>query len=40
MEGLSSNFFTLEGGTVVTADEGVLGGTIREIILQVGAVGL
>jgi hypothetical protein len=37
MEGLSSNFFALHEGAVVTADEGVLGGTIREIVLQVRA---
>ena len=35
MEGLSSNFFALEEGAVVTAGEGVLSGTIREIILEV-----
>lgn len=35
MEGLSSNFFVLQGGALLTADEGVLGGTIREIVLQV-----
>lgn len=35
LEGLSSNFFALQDGAVVTAEEGVLGGTIREIVLQV-----
>ena len=38
MEGLSSNFFALSAaGEVVTADEGVLGGTIRELVLQARA---
>jgi hypothetical protein len=36
LEGLSSNFFALHRGVVVTADEGVLSGTIREIVLEVG----
>ncbi|KAI8464193.1 MAG: hypothetical protein J3K34DRAFT_123071 [Monoraphidium minutum] len=35
MEGLSSNFFALQGGALVTADEGVLSGTVREVVLQV-----
>ncbi|GBF93598.1 hypothetical protein Rsub_06318 [Raphidocelis subcapitata] len=35
MEGLSSNFFVLQRGELVTADEGVLSGTIREIVLAV-----
>eukprot|EP00877_Chromochloris_zofingiensis_P005400 jgi/Chrzof1/14861/Cz09g18230.t1 len=35
MEGLTSNFFVLQGGSVVTADEGVLSGTVRELVLEV-----
>jgi len=34
-EGLSSNFFAVANGTVYTAGEGVLAGTVREVILQV-----
>lgn len=34
-EGMSSNFFAVQGGTVLTADEGVLKGTVREIVLRV-----
>lgn len=35
MEGLTSNFFAvLEGGTVATAEQGVLHGTVREVVLQ------
>jgi hypothetical protein len=37
MEGLSSNFFVLLGGKLVTAEEGVLSGTVRELVLQVAA---
>ena len=37
MEGLSSNFFAVLDGAVVTADEGVLSGTIREIVLEASA---
>lgn len=37
MEGLTSNFFVLQGGSVVTADEGVLSGTVRELVLEVSA---
>jgi branched-subunit amino acid aminotransferase/4-amino-4-deoxychorismate lyase len=37
LEGLTSNFFVLNAeGAVMTADEGVLSGTVRELILQVG----
>lgn len=35
MEGLSSNFFAIQDGALLTADEGVLSGTIREIVLEV-----
>ena len=35
LEGLSSNFFVLQGGAVVTAEEGVLAGTVRELVLEV-----
>lgn len=34
-EGMSSNFFVVMGGAVYTADEGVLKGTVRELVLQV-----
>lgn len=34
-EGLSSNFFAVANGTVYTAGEGVLAGTVREVALQV-----
>lgn len=37
LEGLTSNFFALSAeGAVLTADEGVLSGTVRELVLQVG----
>lgn len=36
LEGLTSNFFVLQGGGVVTAEEGVLPGTVRQLILEVG----
>ena len=35
LEGLSSNFAAIIGGTVYTAEDGVLKGTIRNIILDV-----
>lgn len=36
LEGLTSNFFVLDSqGAVVTADEGVLNGTVRELVLEV-----
>jgi branched-subunit amino acid aminotransferase/4-amino-4-deoxychorismate lyase len=36
LEGLTSNFFVLsDQGAVVTADAGVLNGTVRELILEV-----
>jgi hypothetical protein len=35
MEGLTSNFFALQRGKLVTAEEGVLSGTVRELVLQV-----
>lgn len=34
-EGLSSNFFAVLGGTLYTAGEGILAGTVREVALQV-----
>ena len=34
LEGLSSNFFGIKGGTVYTAEEGVLSGTTRDFILH------
>lgn len=37
LEGLSSNFFTAENGTVRTASEGVLEGTIKTIVQDVCA---
>lgn len=37
LEGLTSNFFVLSAdGAMQTADEGVLSGTVRELVLQVG----
>lgn len=36
-EGLSSNFFAVLDGTLYTAGEGVLAGTVREVTLQVAA---
>lgn len=37
LEGLTSNFLALDGqGALVTADEGVLSGTVRELVLEVG----
>lgn len=37
LEGLTSNFFVLGAdGAVHTADDGVLNGTVRELILEVG----
>lgn len=39
LEGLTSNFFVLGADVAVhTADEGVLSGTVRELILEVGAL--
>lgn len=39
LEGLTSNFFVLgPGGEVQTAEEGVLSGTVRELILEVRVV--
>ncbi|KAK9811374.1 hypothetical protein WJX72_002754 [[Myrmecia] bisecta] len=35
LEGLSSNFFAVVDGTLQTADEGILKGTVREVALQV-----
>lgn len=36
-EGLTSNFFVVSAaGEVVTANEGALNGTVREVVLQVG----
>ena len=35
MEGLSSNFFAVLNGTLYTAGEGVLAGTVREVALAV-----
>ena len=37
MEGLSSNFFALIDGKIYTADEGVLKGSVREVVLDVAA---
>ena len=34
LEGLSSNFFVVSKGKVFTADEGVLSGSIRELVLE------
>lgn len=34
-EGMSSNFFAVHKGTVYTAEEGVLKGTVRELVLEV-----
>ncbi len=36
LEGLTSNFFALQQGVLLTAEEGVLSGTVRELVLQVG----
>jgi hypothetical protein len=36
LEGLTSNFFVVQGGAVVTAEEGVLSGTVRQLVLKVG----
>jgi branched-subunit amino acid aminotransferase/4-amino-4-deoxychorismate lyase len=39
LEGLTSNFFALDAeGAVVTAEAGVLGGTVRELVLQVRGI--
>ena len=35
MEGLSSNFFAIQNGAVHTAGDGVLKGTVRQVILDV-----
>lgn len=35
LEGLSSNFYGVTGGTVYTAEEGVLSGTTRDFILKI-----
>ena len=35
LEGLSSNFFAVYGGKVYTAAEGVLPGTVRDVVLSV-----
>ncbi len=35
LEGLSSNFYGVMGGTVYTAEEGVLSGTTRDFILKI-----
>lgn len=35
LEGLSSNFFAVQGGTVWTAGKGILPGTTREIVLEI-----
>ncbi len=37
LEGLSSNFYGVMGGTVYTAEEGVLSGTTRDFILKIAA---
>lgn len=37
LEGLSSNFYGVIGGTVYTAKEGVLSGTTRDFILRIAA---
>lgn len=34
LEGLSSNFFGVQGGTIYTADEGVLSGITRQLVLE------
>lgn len=34
LEGMSSNFFAVRDGTVYTAGEGVLSGTVREVALE------
>jgi thiol oxidase len=34
-EGTQTNFFALQGGTLVTAGDGVLEGTVRKLVLQV-----
>mmetsp|Transcript_30970 Transcript_30970/g.38240 ORF Transcript_30970/g.38240 Transcript_30970/m.38240 type:complete len:131 (+) Transcript_30970:548-940(+) len=34
-EGLSSNFYAVKNGKVITADEGILKGTVRRLILKV-----
>ncbi len=33
LEGLSSNFYAVAGGTIFTAEDGVLSGTTREYVL-------
>ena len=35
LEGLSSNFFVVQGGALRTAGEGVLLGSVRELVLRV-----
>lgn len=34
-EGMSSNFFAIIGGSLYTAGEGILKGTVREVALEV-----
>lgn len=36
LEGLSSNFFVIMDGTLHTAGEGILPGTVRDLLLEVG----
>ena len=37
LEGMSSNFFAVQDGTLYTAGEGVLLGTIRDLAIKVSA---
>jgi branched-subunit amino acid aminotransferase/4-amino-4-deoxychorismate lyase len=34
LEGLSSNFFAVHNGTIITADDGVLSGITRQLVLE------
>jgi branched-chain amino acid aminotransferase len=36
LEGMSSNVFMVRGGHVVTPDKGILVGTVRNLVLEVG----
>ena len=38
LEGMSSNVFVVTDGRVVTPDKGILVGTVRNLVLEVGAV--
>lgn len=37
LEGSQTNFFAIRGGTIFTADDGILKGTVRSLVLEVCA---